>query len=378
MQTVVKMKKKIGLLIVLFCCILDFISSGQSVTEILGSSMDSLRKIKTIQYQVAYQHSIAGFQDKNLQAGIIAERGTDSLFGMQFIVNKDSIENIYDGRFAFEINHRVGEVMQLNPNILNKKGITELLIREIFQGYEKEAFSGHTSNFDTTSVYYTIVYNIVNDKGKTVKKIFINRLTRIPEKYEFSFYNNGKKEVTLITLFEVVINTKNIPRVDTRIIAYLDKYTLLPIEDIGMPVTIDARDSLIGKTAPDFVLKTLGDKSIKLSDFKGNLVLLDFWEVWCGPCRMSMPHLQELHDQYKDRGLVILGITKDNPNAAKGLLSKRKVTYENLAGTNQVTKDYKIVEIPQYYLIDENGIIIYASKNGFEQKMEDMIGKLIK
>ena len=373
------MSKKTGLLILSFCCFINFISSGQSVREILGSSMDSLKKIKIVQYLAAYQYSTAGLQDKNLKTSIIAERSTDSLFGMKFIVSIDSIENIYDGRYAFEINHRVGEVTQLNPNMLKKKGIPELLVRELFQGYEKDAYSGHTTNSNSSLKYYTIIYNTSNEKGKSAKKILINKLTGIPEQFEFTFDNHGKKDVSLLTLSEILINTKNTPRVDTRILAYLDKYILLPIEDIGIPVAIDARDSLVGKKAPDFVLKTLSDKSIKLSDFQGNLVLLDFWEVWCGPCRMSMPHLQELHDQYKDRGLVILGISKDNPNGAKGLLSNRKVTYENLAGTNQVAKDYKIVEIPQYFLIDENGIIIYASKNGFEQKMEDMmIVKLIK
>jgi|GEM_PF-1223827 len=372
------MKKKIGLFIVLFCCFLNLISSGQSVTEILGSSSDSLRKIKIIQYQVDYQYSTAGIQEKNLNASITAERSIDSLFGMKFLVSKDSFENIYDGRYAFEINHQDGEVMQLNPIMLKKKGIPDLLVKELFQGYEKEAYSGQTDSSNNSLKYYTISYNTIIEKKKTAKKIFINQLTGIPERFEFTVDNHGTKEVTLLTLSEIVINTKNIPRVDTRIIGYLDKYTLLPVEDIGIPVPIDARDSLIGKKAPDFVLKTLGDKSIKLSDFKGNLVLLDFWEVWCGPCRMSLPHLQELHGKYKEKGLVILGITKDNMMAARGVLLNRKVTFENLAGNSQVAKDYKILEIPQYYLIDENGIIIYASKNGFEQKMEDMIGKLIK
>lgn len=372
------MLKKTGLLMILFCCFFCLRSYPQSIGEILDASSDSIKKVKTIQYKIVYNFYISGFQEKNLDARIIQERNTDSLFGMKFLVNQDSLEYIYDGRIAFEINHRDREVMLINPAILKKKVFSNLLIRELFQGYEKEAYNGHITNSPDSLVYYVISYETNHDNNKIAKRIFINRLTGIPEKCEFAINNKGKEEVTFITLSELLINRSNIPRVDTRIIAYLDKYTLLPIEDIGIPAATDARDSLVGKEAPEFILKTLGDKSIKLSDYKGKLVLLDFWEVWCGPCRMSLPHLQELHDKYKGKGLVILGITKDNMMAAKGLLASRNVTYENLAGSKQVAEDYKVLEIPQYYLIDKNGIIIYASKNGFEKKMEDMIGILIK
>lgn len=372
------MTKLTGLFILILICLFNIKSSAQSVTEILTASSDSLRKIKITQYKVFYKSSIPGLQEKNIEARIVAERSIDSLFGMKFLVNQDSFEYIYDGRLAFELNHGDRKVKQLNPVILKQNGFSDLLVKELFQGYEKEAFHGQITGSDDSNKYDAITYTASNEGRKTIKKIFINRLTGIPEKFESVVGDHRKKEVTVLTLSEVVINAKNIPRVDTRILAYLDKYTLLPVEDIGMPAPKDARDSLVGQKAPYFELKTLGDKSVKLSDYSGNLVLLDFWEVWCGPCRMSIPHLQELHNKYKEKGLVILGITKDNIMASRGLLASRNITYMNLAGSKQVTEDYKVLEIPQYYLIDNNGFIIYASKNGFEKKLEDMIEMLLK
>ncbi len=67
------------------------------------------------------------------------------------------------------------------------------------------------------------------------------------------------------------------------------------------------------REASDFTLKDLNDQEISLSDLKGNVVIIDFWATWCGPCIQAMPHLQELYDKYKDDGLLVYGINKEDP-----------------------------------------------------------------
>lgn len=156
---------------------------------------------------------------------------------MKYLVYKDSFEYIYDGRYAFEINHKDGEVMQINPLNLVKKDIPNLLIKEFFKGYEKEAASGLVTILDDSSNYYTINYKAAIENRNTVKKIFINRLTGIPARFESTSYNHGKKEVTELSLSDVMVNAKNIPRVVHGLLLILINIPCCPLKILVFPFT---------------------------------------------------------------------------------------------------------------------------------------------
>ena len=67
-----------------------------------------------------------------------------------------------------------------------------------------------------------------------------------------------------------------------------------------------------GQEAPDFALKDVNGKTVKLSDYRGKVVLLDFWATWCGPCKMEIPWFMEFERKYKDRGFAVLGLSMDD------------------------------------------------------------------
>ncbi len=113
------------------------------------------------------------------------------------------------------------------------------------------------------------------------------------------------------------------------------------------------------KKAPEFTLQNLDGKSTKLSDFKGRVVLLDFWATWCGPCRASIPGLEKLHKTYSGKGLAVLAVSLDDGgwDYVKSFQGEYGITYAILKGTQDVASKYMALTIPTVVLIDKEGNI---------------------
>jgi len=114
------------------------------------------------------------------------------------------------------------------------------------------------------------------------------------------------------------------------------------------------------KVAPDFTLKDSNGQTVHLSDYKGKVVLLDFWATWCGPCKIEIPWFMEFEQQLKDRGFAVVGVSMDEDGwkVVKPYLQQYKVNYRVLLGNDQVGEIYGGVEsLPTTFLIDRRGKI---------------------
>ncbi len=155
----------------------------------------------------------------------------------------------------------------------------------------------------------------------------------------------------------------------------------------GPPAGSSGRDGTASagraiRTAPDFALKDLEGKDVRLSDSKGKIRLVDFWATWCAPCREEIPRFKELYGQYKDQGFEIIGIAMDDEGAkvVRPFVEKYQIPYTNLVGNEDVEKAFGgILGYPTAFFIDRDGNIVDSYVGGvpkrvFEARLRELLG----
>ena len=135
------------------------------------------------------------------------------------------------------------------------------------------------------------------------------------------------------------------------------------------------------KEAPDFALKDADGKVVHLADYKGKVVLLDFWATWCSPCKVEIPWFMEMQRKNKDRGFEVLGVAMDDEGweVVKPYIAKAGVNYRILAGNDMTAAAYGGVDaLPTTFLIDRTGKIAavhvgLASRKDFDDGIEQLL-----
>ncbi len=132
--------------------------------------------------------------------------------------------------------------------------------------------------------------------------------------------------------------------------------------------------------APDFVLKDISGNKVQLSQYRGKIVVLEFWATWCPPCKATIPELIAIQNKYGARGLVVLGVSIDEGESLQSKLSEfskgHKINYPLLLGDENVSKSYGVFSIPATFLIGRDQKIIAAYK-GYVDGLEGLISKQI-
>lgn len=143
--------------------------------------------------------------------------------------------------------------------------------------------------------------------------------------------------------------------------------------------TLYASNSLLGKTAPDFTLRSNAGDNKKLSELRGKVVMLNFWATWCGPCRQEIPKLTELKSLHDEYDFELLGINIDEDRAkALRLAKKLSVNFPILFDeSKQVSKDYSIDAMPMTILIDRDGTVRYVHR-GYKENYIGLYQQQIK
>ena len=139
----------------------------------------------------------------------------------------------------------------------------------------------------------------------------------------------------------------------------------------------------IGEKAPDFTLKTLTGENLNITEQRGNIIVINFWASWCGPCRTEMPILQEFHDQYEDLGVAVWGVNVEQENQA-GIDYIRELAVDFpifFDASNEVSANYNVEAMPTTVIIDRHGkvrSVFRGYQKGYEKKYAKVIKQLIR
>ena len=143
----------------------------------------------------------------------------------------------------------------------------------------------------------------------------------------------------------------------------------------------EPRPELIGKPVSDFSAVDLDDKSISLADYRGKVVLLNFWATWCGFCTLEMPNVKRIYDIYKDQGFNVIGVSLDNEESElQGYLKQKDISWRQIfdlaRGENSLMQQYGIGGVPEPWLIARDGTLISTDARG--ALLEHLVSEALK
>lgn len=205
----------------------------------------------------------------------------------------------------------------------------------------------------------------------------------LPRRVEHLFENGGRFGATVLTLSDLNIH----PRLSgsSFVLQTPSGFTVKPYE----PPPRSPELLPVGEAAPNWSLKDSSGTVHKLSDYRGKVVLMDFWATWCGGCKFSMHGAQELHEKFANRNVTVIGVntwekTKGGDFAGDPVkyMKSHDYTYSLLLNGDDVAKEYRVRGIPTFYLIGVDGKIIhrevgYNADEG-EKKLAAIIEKYLK
>jgi peroxiredoxin len=144
---------------------------------------------------------------------------------------------------------------------------------------------------------------------------------------------------------------------------------------------VESREVKVGRTPPDFTLKDSTGKPVRLSGYKGKVVVLNFWATWCGPCKTEIPWFIEFEKQFQSRGFTVLGVSMDEDGwkVINPYVAERKINYPIVLANEEVNESYGGIEaLPTTLLIGRDGKVAFLhagliSREDYEKEIRKLL-----
>jgi thiol-disulfide isomerase/thioredoxin len=354
------------------------LSFAQNAPELLKNIYNAQRAIKTISYRLSRQDTFVTGDTRIVTGSAkILVNPEDKIFGFSYWGKRDDVnrETIYDGNTLLDVNHdKKNYKLTTNPAMF-EHSIGQPGGQMIFTDLVKlDTAKAQRFELSQDTKYYYLTMHLPDktehDVRKRYKKFTIDKKLMLPVGMKNHQEVLGKVQDLNYTLSDIHIN--ELPY------AYNFSGQRFPANYVPPPAAENKPSPFLNKAAPLFELTSFSDKPVNLKLLEGKVVLLDFWEVWCGPCIASMPKVDSLYKEYKNKGLEVYGIVNDERQAesSKLFMQKRKIEFPSLIGNKTIKEAYAVDGIPYYVLINKQGIISFISY-GYSDKLEDEIKKLL-
>ena len=355
-------------------------SFSQTPSAIIDRVLQAQQQLRTVAYTLERADTFVTGDTRKTSGQVKLQLvPTDSVFGCWFWGKRNdaNMETIYDGKKSIEIKtdkkeYSINTNPQGFPHLLGAPG-GQMLLTDLFKLDTTQSTGYELAQDDQ---YFYLTKHLPDIKQYDVSKRYtiytINKKSMLPVGRRSHQETLGKVQDLNYMVKELWINDQAH--------AFDFNGQLFPADYVADTQENDALkpSPLLNKPSPAFELTTIDNKKVQLQQLKGKVVLLDFLEVWCGPCFASAPKIQALYDKYKTKGLQVYGVSfeKKQIESMKKMITKFNLAFPVLIGDEDTRTAYDVNAIPRYVLIDKNGNVRF-SKIGYSDDLEKEIVKVL-
>jgi len=372
--------------------------------KVLRAADEALRAVRSVTYEAQYQ-GVGAFATRTatvigkaslakLPAGdpLVARLAAEGAFYQTGSDETVAFHTAFDGRMIRKLGTQtkvmVEKDVETDPKGRTLGGVTMLFGGGAYQvmmfEYVRDKplakqidapvaeYEGRTNIGGVLCHVVYVEYDQRPDGRVKRERWFIGIKDNLPRKFEdVAVDDKGRYGAYVLTLSNVRAN----PPLDDLAfrIKLPEGYKVKPYEPPNRPALL-----AIGDSAPDWKLADAEGKIHALADYRGKLLVLDFWATWCGPCVQAMPSLQKLHEKYHQRGVDIIGINAWEESNAAAYMKEKSYTYGLLLKGETIAEAYRANALPTIYIIGVDGKIIYRSVGADAENLAAVIEQKLK
>ena len=339
---------------------------------VIAKFQENAENINSLEYRMQRIDTFAqgGTVWNNTGIALIEKDKNDNVFGFSFYGKRDDIdkEYIYDAGNGFEIS-KTDKTYEVEPGHFGFIGSPGGQM--VHQNTFKLDSIYKSVSFSQTENSYLLSFEFENDTvynvSDRIKVYELNKTDFLPIQIKKTSNQLGNKSVSISKFSDVKIN-ENVTNSIKDLKRGFQNYTIIQPEK-------RKPNKLLTKKLPSLELPDLFNKDRIVKVNSNKLTLIDFWEVWCGPCIASFPKVENLKTKFSSNLNVIGIVSEDQENAIK-LIKKKGTTFQNLIGNDELKKTFNVNSWPRYFLIDKNGIV-QKEYFGFSEQIEKDINEMI-